>query len=303
MTPEEKRETYIRANRALQAAYSIAEDMPDRMVRNHLESIRFYHAYAETGYEDPECGLIASGDWNDADEYDRETDKRITTSDLPSRLANVFRKLGIELEWCDEWTGCHSCCRALRTRPDDHSWKPCYIEDDGAALCLECVDVEEYLESLEGDSTKRSLFDPSEHEYVLIQGGFEAGVHPGQDADPELIGKLLSTADIKRFVFCVSETGQFDLTYSVWMHKEEAEEEDEDGGNGLIVARRVLERGVVNGPSRSEAMKRGLQEASRQSSEMRASEPPSIVVSSVTADGTTTKVVSMEDFVAGKALD
>ena len=165
---------------------------------------------------------------------------------------------------------------------------------------MECVDQESHLFSLEGDCSKtNSIFDLDDSEYVLLEE-YERGMHRGQDSDPQLIGNLLTIAGFERWIFNLDSVGQFDAQFSVWLHKEEAERED---GMGLIEAKRALERGKTDGPSVSEAMERGLKQASRQEAELRAQGATGLISSSITPDGATTREVSEEDFLAGKALD
>lgn len=61
----------------------------------------------------------------------------------------------------------------------------------------------------------------------------------------------------------------------------------------------------VTGPSISEAMERGLREATLQSDALRAEQAATggVIVTKIGMDGATTRVVSREDFIAGKALD
>lgn len=142
-----------RAYRALNAARTISETLTDSKgepiwgVRSQLEYIDLHiHGYAEKGYSDPECGIIAVGNWNNVTRYNRETQQTETTSTLPSRLLRVFEKLGIECEWSDEFTTCDDCAGLLRTHPDCMSWEPSYVAsliDKGECVCLECHDPDE----------------------------------------------------------------------------------------------------------------------------------------------------------------
>ncbi len=165
--------------------------------------------------------------------------------------------------------------------------------------CLECTDVEEHFLSLEGESDEINQieqFDPSENGYYLIGDDFEHGFYPGQDADPQLIAKLLRGSGFGRFIFNLDSKGQFDIDFSVWLHHDEAGGEL---GDGLIRAKRVLETGKTDGPSVSGAMERGLQQASQQASELRAEGADGLIYSSVSMDGVETRVVSGEEFVKG----
>ena len=90
-----------RAYRALNAARTISETLTDSKgepiwgVRSQLEYIDLHvHGYAEKGYSDPECGIIAVGNWNNVTRWNRETQQREVTSTLPSRLLKIFENSG-----------------------------------------------------------------------------------------------------------------------------------------------------------------------------------------------------------------
>lgn len=128
-----------RAYQAYQAACRMAEKLPGFQVWNHLEEITLHFAgYAEPGYDDPSCGIIAIGNWNSVTEYDRELRDQKVISDLPERLGAIFEKLGIECEWSDEWAVCEECNRLIRTEPDSHSWKRSYVLSKVGYFCKEC---------------------------------------------------------------------------------------------------------------------------------------------------------------------
>lgn len=263
----------------------------DRLQLSYLAGIEIYsEGYAEPGYENPETGIVVSANWN----------KNFDTGDTTmGQLSKALEALGIAMEWCDEWTDCCECHRALRTSPDSYSWSPSYVCSDGWLTCLECSDVEEHFFDLEGDPNSINQieqFDPSENGYVLICNDFQHGFHPGQDADPSNIAKLLSGSGFSRFIFNLDAKGQWDIDFSVWMHKDEAGGEL---GEGLIRAKRVLETGKTDGPSVSGAMERGLKQASQQSAELRAQGVEGIVYSNITMNGAETRVVSNEEFVKG----
>ena len=151
--------------------------------------------YAEPGYDDPKSGIIAFGNWNAVTRYDGQ--KFQTIDDAPARLAKLLERLGVELEWADEWTCCDGCGKAVRTKPNSYSWRPSYIDDGcGTLICGDCVraDPAEYLRSLEGrsDTCLTADIDLGECGYVLVEGGFEHGLYGGQTADPQLIAEALA---------------------------------------------------------------------------------------------------------------
>ena len=140
-----RKKTIDRANRILAAAQhdadNKAKNSSDWRIRNSLEDIQLhYNGYAEPGYADPECGLIATGNWNEITEW-RDGERKVI-SDVPARIARLFEKLGIEIEWSDEWATCENCGKLVRTEPDGYSWKPSYTLGEGELLCHECTEDE-----------------------------------------------------------------------------------------------------------------------------------------------------------------
>lgn len=251
--------------------------------------------YKEPGYTDPESGLIARGNWNYVSDWDNEAGLYKNQDNTPVRFAKVLEILDVELEWCDEWIECEECHGLIRCQPDSYSWTPSYVMDeDGTVICHECIeeDPESYLKSLEGRHGKANTLgiDPDYHGYQLIQDGFERGFHRGQDADPDRISKLLEDAGFERFLFNLDSKGQFDASFSVWLHEDEAK------GEGLALAKRVLERGNTDGPSIAAAMEAQLKASARQP------DPPGegIVVTKVTPEGFESTRVSHQDLLDGK---
>ena len=267
--------------------------------RSCVDDINFVTSgYKEPGYTDPESGIIVTGNWNKVTEYDEQTRTLRTTDDVMSRLVKIFEALDVEIEWGDEWTECSQCYGIIRTSPDSYCWSPSYVVDDCEIICTECLreNAEEHFESLEGDSARINTIDldPDDHGYVLIEDDFQHGFHRGQDASPQLIGQLLSKAGFERFLFNLDSKGQFDMSFSVWLH------EDEAAGEGLALAKRVLEQGNTDGPSVAAAMERRLREASLQADEALQATSGGIVYQNVTPDSVETKIISQEDLVKGK---
>jgi hypothetical protein len=111
-------------------------------VASYLQGIELhYNGYAEPGYTDPECGLIATGNWNEVTSW--FNGERTVVSNLPKRLGDLFERMGIEIEWSDEWASCSDCGKLVRTQPDSYCWKPSFTLGDGELLCRECTPDEE----------------------------------------------------------------------------------------------------------------------------------------------------------------
>jgi hypothetical protein len=140
-----RHKTWRWAIRILEAAKNdssnTAKNSTDWQVRSALEDIQLHVGYAEPGYSDPECGIVATGNWNEITKWDGN--ERHIISDVPARIARLFEKLGIETEWSDEWCSCSHCDKIVRTEPDSYSWKPSYTVGDGELWCHECEEPKE----------------------------------------------------------------------------------------------------------------------------------------------------------------
>lgn len=159
--------------------------------------------------------------------------------DKPVILANwnnihnkVFDSLeshGFSCEWEDEWIICDNCYKAFRSAPDSYSWEMYGHIFDGYALCGDCIEWDEYLESIENTpkmAVTCSLFsahkDEVESRYTMVKDGFENGFHPGQNDDAESILKsMLEHNPNGRFIFVIDDQGQFDIEFSIYQKKEQ----------------------------------------------------------------------------------
>lgn len=236
--------TSKRAQRILEIAAEMARKLDGGKgyrVQNRIEEIQLhYDGYAEPGYS-TSSGIIATGNWNTIDDYDKDTNKYVLFTDLPRRLFDIFEKMGIEGEWGDEWSECTECNKLVRTSPDSYSWQRSYWmpEDSGSIICVECVkkDPEEYLKSHEGNDRSCltiDSIDPTEHGYVKVnEDAYQSGMHPGQDDDPKAVGAELRKRGITRYLFNLDSAGQFDIRWSVYIHKDEEEylKENEKAAN------------------------------------------------------------------------
>lgn len=281
--------TLEKAYRILRAA---ARSVPTSQGRNHIEAIELHvQGYAEPGYGDPASGVIALGNWNTVTRY--VNGQLVTLDEVPSRVGNLLEKIGVELQWCDEWAACDTCGKLVRTQPDSYNWQPSYHLDDDGLTCLDCLQgsAAEYLEGLEGNPRRCntiSAIDPAEHGYVLVQGDFENGFHDGQDADPKRIARALETQGIHRFLFNLDSTGQFDTRFSVYVHESEIGKLD----------REQFAHAEKDGPSVAGALRSGLADAARK---MDALQPGGIKCATIKTDGTAdVRVIGPEEFVNGR---
>ena len=195
-------------------------ELPAERRLQHLEDLGWAPAYAEPGYLKPKKAILFFN-WNE----------------VGRRTFDLLEQYGFECEWEDEWTQCGGCGKALRTSPDSYSWQPSYFEIDGELTCIECTDIEAYLETLE-DNPRRAVndhIDPADYGYVKLEGDFENSFHPGQNDNPREIFKRLQAAGHKRLLFNISSVGQFDIRF-----------EQEDGGR-LMSTRSVIARATGEG--------------------------------------------------------
>jgi len=273
----------------------------------HPEIIRSWHnlGYAEPDYNDPATKLIVLGDWN----YDKGgCSCEAWPEDEPGVAeqigAAVGKALGREVEkwggdfslnWSDEWHDCAVCGKLIRTMGDSYGWRAYhwYHPHEGY-ICGDCVmeDPEDYLEWLSEPTSEgpaRALtFDGinlSEHGWKRLNKDFENGLYGGQRDNPQVIRASLAEKGLDRCIFVIDATGQFDLRFSTWI-PQDAEIEDVKSA----------------GSDPAEGMRRALQNHDFDS--IPAPDGGVVVNKIDCASGTVaTKVVSPEDFIAGKALD
>ena len=284
------------ARRLLETAQRMAtredKELKTCQIRNSLEDISIHvDGYSEPGYD---ADVVATGNWNNP-----------KLSDLPERLSKAFERIGIEIEWVDEWTTCDGCQGLVRTSPDGYSWQPSYvIVAECDTFCKRCFladegAVGEYLEDKEGNpDTAVNLdgIDLSEYGYVLVQDRFENGLHRGMDASPEKIAKTLERLGFERFLFEIAENSQFYSTFSVWVHEEE--------GERLEILKSILGDEPLSaedsdGPSVSAAMEAGLKAAAELTDNMKG-EGIKYVNIGMNEDGTPKvegRVISREEFI------
>ncbi len=122
-------------------AWTLREAMmfvaPTKEGRIRLEDIQFFTEYAEPGYL---CtsGVIAAGNWNKCSKYANK--ERIVTDSSSKQFGDMLEKMGIDIEWSDEWSSCNDCNGLVRTQPDGNWWEPHYHILDGEILCSECYE-------------------------------------------------------------------------------------------------------------------------------------------------------------------
>lgn len=254
-------------NEALKKAEDLLEQAKKRAkhptAKSHLELITFHTAgYAEPGYQDPESGVIATGNWNDISEY--VDGKHNTIDDAPAWLCDQLEEMDVEIEWSDEWERCEDCAKLVRTTADSYRWQRAWAELDDDVVCVECLTdgrAKQHLENLEGNSNACNTIEginPEDHDYIMILGDQQNGLYGGQNDDPQSIAKVMHKMNITRFLFNLDDVDQFDSKFSLFVHQEEVDEHEEAGGVEHI-QRTLL--GNTKGPDPAEAMRKALQSA------------------------------------------
>lgn len=290
----------IESDAAVEAIEGATDAVKDRLLRcivdeRHDKVYDWGGEYKEPGYANPDRPMVVLGDW---------WHRTPATEDKPhgdligSVLATLIEAAGGAIEWHDEWTCCSECGGVVRVSADSYSWTRSYVEWEGDLICHECMEDHDhrrdYLEQvIEGDPRMAETigWDLSELGYVRLDEDFQNGLYGGQSANPGKIAEALRSRDIERFVFQIDSVGQFDARFSCWVHEDEMPE------GGL-----TLDTDETDGPDPAEAMKAALQDASAKMSELDAGD--GVKVATCNADGTATvRVVSPEDFIAGKALE
>jgi hypothetical protein len=169
--------------------------------------INVYLGCSEPGYDD---NTVIAADYNEP---------RISkaASFLETNYPNI------SLEWCDEWTSCQECGKAVRTIPDSYSWIPYYtILNECELFCFDCITLEdllpEYLNNTSRAVTPEFQDQLEAAGFKQYNGDYETGFHPGQDDMPEDKIKLIDTTKFN-YIFMVNYVGQFDTSWSMWIKK------------------------------------------------------------------------------------
>lgn len=286
-----KNELLQRVERVIEAGRSAAKTS---QAKSQIDCITICtEGYAEPDYSDPTSGIVAFGNWNNVTRYDGHDFQEV--DDSVGRVAALLEKLGVELDWSDEWTICDGCHKAVRTQANSYRWRPSYACTDDGITCHECIAnaPTDYLESLEGDSNRCVTIDLDLEAagYKLLSDDYQNGLYGGQSDRPDLVAEALREQGISRFIFNLDSTGQFDMSFSVWVH------EDEIG----LIDREEFEAAPIAGVDPAVQMQKALADASTKL----AATDGRIKVAKCDLDSGTARirVVSPEEFVAGTALD
>lgn len=131
--------------------------------KSQIECVQFHHnGYAEPGYTDPASGIIATGNWNSVTKYEGQIGASTVLDDTPELLSDLLEKLGVEIEWFDEWADCDECGKLVRTQPDGWDWHPSYQVGDGWLECDECCSKRQEMEAELNQQAQDYFNEPEE---------------------------------------------------------------------------------------------------------------------------------------------
>lgn len=183
-------------------------------------------------------GIVVFGNWNDKRTLvDGEWITSSKGDSLPSRLCDALENIGADIEWCDEWTTCTECYKALRTQPDSYGWTMYGAFWSDGYVCVDCL-KENLADFIEGegyinDSSKCLMpeFEPELEALGFVQWEaddphtYETGWHPGQNDNPkEVLEAIKASNDELEVVFLLNSVGQFDMRWSAYVRTPESDD-------------------------------------------------------------------------------
>lgn len=200
--------------------------------------------YAEPFYNLTSAdGIVVFGDWNN--KRTLINGEWITTSKtdtLPSRLCDALENIGADIEWCDEWSTCQDCYKALRTSADSYGWTMYGAFWNCGYVCADClkehladfIEDEDFINNASKCLMPMFKSDLEALGYVQWEADdphtYESGWHPGQDDNPkDILASILEGKDEDKVqvVFLLDSVGQFDMRFSAYV-KENTDDEDAD---------------------------------------------------------------------------
>jgi hypothetical protein len=251
--------------------------------------------YCEPGYTMDGDGPLLLADWNSRRQWGwawvfrsvgidhrskaemfvaREERVVVGEDNTAPRLSDLFAKLGCTIDWYDEYQLCNDCQKAFRTSGDSYGWTQYgFLSEDGHAVCGDCIkdDPDDYLEELEGNPRKAVTLDVDleKQGYVCLNWdekgcvtSYENGLYGGQCDEPGKVAEALDKRKITRYLFNVDSVGQFDLDFSVWIHRDELNLEEGSDWDTIFAAIEKFREEPIDseGVDPAEMLKKGLQQ-------------------------------------------
>ncbi len=161
--------------------------------------------YGEPGYSEPEKSILFAN-WNE----------------IPKQLQKRLETQGYALEWSDEWYVDYNNDKAYRTSPDSHGWQSSLMFSEATGDYLTPDDnVSDWIAQCENNPhtalpSRIAAADLEDAGYVQTSDTYENGFYPGQNDEPVKIGAKLTEAG-RDYVFQITDTGQFDVHFRVWI--------------------------------------------------------------------------------------
>ena len=165
-------------------------------------------------YFDMACGCVEPG-------YDDNPVILANWNHVPDKVFTNLESKGFSCEWLDEWITCSDCGKAFRTSPDSWEWQMSGVILDGEALCLECLDPIEYMESLENNPKKAlttavsDKYNPTKYGYKLVNDDFESGWYGTTDNPVEVL-KQAQQKQQGKYLFAITSQGQFAINFALY---------------------------------------------------------------------------------------
>jgi hypothetical protein len=161
--------------------------------------------------------------------YDDKPVALANWSNIPEKVYKALEFMGYSCEWEDEWLQCDNCYKSFRSSPDSYGWEMYGHIFDGFALCGDCIEWDELLESYENNprmAVTTSLFYKHENEitsrYSLVTDDYQNGFHEGMSDNPKkILAKIRENDKSGRYIFVITEQSQFYITFAVYKRKEE----------------------------------------------------------------------------------
>lgn len=181
-----------------------------------------------------DCGADWLPAWSSAEVYKADQPANgvmvLNWNQTPMIDQRVFEALGMECEWSDVLAKCSVCDHGVVTQPQFYGWRRKFYEHtNNDIVCFACLDAEEseretMLEDVLGRSASgrvipHTRFLPSS--YVRVDFAGANGFYGGQCDDPRKVGAFLEARGVSLYLFNITDIGQFDLHFDVWVDSEQ----------------------------------------------------------------------------------